>query len=283
MKRLLPDFFRSQTDHPAGSGATDSLNSALRSLHEPEIIAAKREAAQRVLETVPNGGGRFELTEDDAHAWAAAVNDVRLALGHHARHRPGGARPAAARPPDGRAFRRVPMAHRAAGVPRPGLDRTRDERDHRCRRDPRRPTRTDRCQCHSRLRLGERHDGRAHPAGHRRRGRRPGWRARYAGDRPARSDQLRAPRRRRRAHRRQRLRTRGGRRRDALARGARAAGWRWTGGVVPIVPAAVVFDLPVGGWDCRPTAEFGYAAAESAGSRGGRSARSAPGPARASA
>jgi len=37
------------------------------------------------------------------------------------------------------------------------------------------------------------------------------------------------------------------------------------GGVVPIVPAAVVFDLPVGGWKCRPTAEFGYAAAESAG------------------
>jgi L-aminopeptidase/D-esterase-like protein len=36
------------------------------------------------------------------------------------------------------------------------------------------------------------------------------------------------------------------------------------GGVVPIVPAAVVFDLPVGGWDRRPTAEFGYAAAESA-------------------
>jgi L-aminopeptidase/D-esterase-like protein len=36
------------------------------------------------------------------------------------------------------------------------------------------------------------------------------------------------------------------------------------GGVVPIVPAAVVFDLPVGGWDCRPTAEFGRAAAESA-------------------
>ena len=30
---------------------------------------------------MPNGGGRFELTEDDAHAWAAAVNDVRLALG----------------------------------------------------------------------------------------------------------------------------------------------------------------------------------------------------------
>jgi hypothetical protein len=81
MKRLLPDFYRPESDHPAGAGTTESLNSALRSLHEPEIIAAKREAAQRLLETVPNGGGRFELTENDAHAWAATVNDVRLALG----------------------------------------------------------------------------------------------------------------------------------------------------------------------------------------------------------
>jgi hypothetical protein len=81
MKRLLPDFYRPQNEHPAGSGTVDSLNSALRSLHEPTIIAAKREAAQRVLDTVPNGGGRFELSEDDAQAWAAAVNDVRLALG----------------------------------------------------------------------------------------------------------------------------------------------------------------------------------------------------------
>lgn len=81
MKRLLPDFYRSQTDHPAGSGTAESLNSALRNLHEPEIIDAKRQAAQRVLETLPDGGGKFELNEDDAHAWAAAVNDVRLALG----------------------------------------------------------------------------------------------------------------------------------------------------------------------------------------------------------
>lgn len=36
------------------------------------------------------------------------------------------------------------------------------------------------------------------------------------------------------------------------------------GGVVPIVPAAVIFDLPVGGWGCRPTADFGYAAAQAA-------------------
>ncbi len=37
-------------------------------------------------------------------------------------------------------------------------------------------------------------------------------------------------------------------------------------GVVPIVPGAVIFDLPVGDWGCRPTAEFGYSAAEAAGS-----------------
>ena len=37
------------------------------------------------------------------------------------------------------------------------------------------------------------------------------------------------------------------------------------GGLVPIVPGAVIFDLPVGGWQCRPTAEFGRLAAEAAG------------------
>ncbi|MGE2728651.1 P1 family peptidase [Mycolicibacterium vaccae] len=37
------------------------------------------------------------------------------------------------------------------------------------------------------------------------------------------------------------------------------------GGVVPIVPSAVIFDLPVGGWRCRPDAEFGSRAAQSAG------------------
>lgn len=81
LKRLLPDFYRPQTDHPAGSGTAESLNSALRSLHEPAIIDAKREAAQRLLATVPPEGGKFELSESDAHAWAATVNDMRLALG----------------------------------------------------------------------------------------------------------------------------------------------------------------------------------------------------------
>lgn len=35
--------------------------------------------------------------------------------------------------------------------------------------------------------------------------------------------------------------------------------------VVPIVPGAVIYDLPVGDFRCRPTAEFGYSAAVNAG------------------
>lgn len=45
----------------------------------------------------------------------------------------------------------------------------------------------------------------------------------------------------------------------------RGRGVQMTGGTVPIVPAAVIFDLPVGGWGCRADAQFGYAAAQSAG------------------
>ncbi len=78
LQRLLPNFSKPDDAAPE---ATDSLNAALRSLREPEIIAAKRVAAQQLLATVPDDGGRFELTEDDANAWIAAVNDIRLALG----------------------------------------------------------------------------------------------------------------------------------------------------------------------------------------------------------
>lgn len=45
----------------------------------------------------------------------------------------------------------------------------------------------------------------------------------------------------------------------------RGRGVQMKGGTVPIVPAAVIFDLPVGGWSCRPDAQFGYAAMQSAG------------------
>jgi hypothetical protein len=80
LRRLLPDFFRPDDDLSAPD-FSDSLNAALRSLHEPEIINAKRVAAQQLLDTVPDNGGRFELTEEEANAWIAAVNDIRLTLG----------------------------------------------------------------------------------------------------------------------------------------------------------------------------------------------------------
>lgn len=41
-------------------------------------------------------------------------------------------------------------------------------------------------------------------------------------------------------------------------------GVKMDGGRVPIVPGAVIFDLPVGAWSSRPTAEFGYRAASAA-------------------
>ncbi len=53
----------------------------------------------------------------------------------------------------------------------------------------------------------------------------------------------------------------------------RDRGVAMAGGVVPIVPGAVIFDLDVGDWSHRPTAEFGYAACNAAaGGEGGAAA-----------
>lgn len=80
LRRLLPDFHRPEgDDRPPGT--SESLNAALRNLHEPEILDAKRVAAQRFLQTIPHNGGKLELTEESAGAWVAAVNDIRLMLG----------------------------------------------------------------------------------------------------------------------------------------------------------------------------------------------------------
>jgi hypothetical protein len=71
LARLLPDFTTEDADLAAG----------LRSLHEPELIEAKNAAASAVLEMLPAGGGKIELTPEQADTWLAALNDVRLALG----------------------------------------------------------------------------------------------------------------------------------------------------------------------------------------------------------
>jgi hypothetical protein len=85
LARLLPDFHRPDADpgYDAEGGGSDgpALAAALRSVREPELIEAKREAIATVLASLPSGGGRVELTVPQAEAWLTAVNDVRLALG----------------------------------------------------------------------------------------------------------------------------------------------------------------------------------------------------------
>ncbi len=71
LARLLPDFTTEDADLAAG----------LRSLHEPALIEAKDQAAAVVLDTLPAGGGKVELTPEQADSWLSALNDVRLALG----------------------------------------------------------------------------------------------------------------------------------------------------------------------------------------------------------
>jgi hypothetical protein len=71
LARLLPDFTTEDADLAAG----------LRSLHEPELIEAKDQAAKTVLDALPSGGGRVELTAAHSDVWLAALNDLRLALG----------------------------------------------------------------------------------------------------------------------------------------------------------------------------------------------------------
>ena len=66
---------------PTSPRTTPTSPARLRSLHEPELIEAKDAAAAVVLDTLPAGGGRVELTPEQADAWLAALNDVRLALG----------------------------------------------------------------------------------------------------------------------------------------------------------------------------------------------------------
>lgn len=84
LARLLPNFHRPGADAPGDDARAEDkadLNGALRGLHEPEIIDAKLAAGSVVLDTVPEQGGKVLLTPEQADAWLAALNDVRLALG----------------------------------------------------------------------------------------------------------------------------------------------------------------------------------------------------------
>jgi hypothetical protein len=71
LARLLPDAYR---DDPEAAGE-------FRMYTEPALRSAKQEAAREMLGSLPEAGGRIQLTKDQALAWLKALNDVRLALG----------------------------------------------------------------------------------------------------------------------------------------------------------------------------------------------------------
>ncbi|MDH6281700.1 DUF2017 domain-containing protein [Prescottella soli] len=81
LARLLPDFQRADPDAPDNDPERGNVNSALRSLHEPDIIDDKIAAGAVMLQTVPAEGGKVALTPEQADAWLAGLNDIRLALG----------------------------------------------------------------------------------------------------------------------------------------------------------------------------------------------------------
>jgi hypothetical protein len=71
LARLLPDVY---ADDPEAAAE-------FRRYTELGLRSGKVAAAQTVLATLPAGGGRVQLSEDDARAWLRALNDVRLSLG----------------------------------------------------------------------------------------------------------------------------------------------------------------------------------------------------------
>ena len=71
LARLLPDGYRDDAE-AAGE---------FRRYTEPALRSAKYQAAQEMLDTLPESGGRIQLTQDQSLSWLKALNDVRLALG----------------------------------------------------------------------------------------------------------------------------------------------------------------------------------------------------------
>ena len=71
LARLFPDGY---SDDEKASGE-------FRRYTERTLRSGKMAAAQTILDTLPEDGGRVELTQDQAQAWLRSLNDIRLALG----------------------------------------------------------------------------------------------------------------------------------------------------------------------------------------------------------
>jgi hypothetical protein len=71
LARLLPDGYR---DDPDSAGE-------FRKYTELSLRDGKYQSAQMMLDSLPEAGGKLQLTPDQAQAWLKSLNDVRLALG----------------------------------------------------------------------------------------------------------------------------------------------------------------------------------------------------------
>jgi hypothetical protein len=71
LARLLPDAY---SDDPEASAE-------FRRYTEQSLRSGKIAAAQGVLATLPAGGGKVTLNEEQCQDWLRALNDLRLALG----------------------------------------------------------------------------------------------------------------------------------------------------------------------------------------------------------
>jgi len=72
LARLLPDAYGE--DEAAGE---------FRRFTEAELRETKRGAIDTMVTSLPPSGGKVRLDEEQAEAWLAALNDIRLALGVH--------------------------------------------------------------------------------------------------------------------------------------------------------------------------------------------------------
>lgn len=75
LARLLPDAYATD-DEEGRAAAADYRRFTERGLRE-----TKTAAARTALATLPEEGGKLHLHTQEAQAWLAALNDVRLALG----------------------------------------------------------------------------------------------------------------------------------------------------------------------------------------------------------
>jgi hypothetical protein len=71
LARLLPDGYRDDDDAAA----------EFRRFTQSDIRDSKNSAADTLLATLPEDGGRIRLTDEEATAWLGALNDIRLVLG----------------------------------------------------------------------------------------------------------------------------------------------------------------------------------------------------------